>query len=130
MTRTRWYSGRRVLPALAAAFCCLPLPTQTLAQIPEEVEVTRVASGLRYPAGLAWSRDGFLIIADDEKREIYRLDVDQRPKPTHQDSRGVQGIAYDTQSRLYMCETETRRLVRLDKRGIWKRWRRHSKARS
>lgn len=92
---------------------CLPL----VAQIPDEVEVTRVASGLRYSVGLAWSHDGFLVVADGLKREIYRLDADQRAKPTHQDANGVQGLAYDTQSRLYICETETRRLVRLDKRG-------------
>ena len=85
--------------------------------IPEEVEVTRVVSGLRFPAGLAWSRDGFLVIADSEKREIYRLDTDRRAKPTHQDANGVQGIAYDTQSRLYMCEPSMRRVVRLDKKG-------------
>jgi sugar lactone lactonase YvrE len=103
--------------ALAATLCCLSPPVQIKAQIPDEIEVTRVASGLRFPVGLAWSRDGFMVIADDEKREIYRLDSEQRAKPTHQDPHGVQGIAYDTQSRLYMCETETRSLVRLDKRG-------------
>jgi gluconolactonase len=86
-------------------------------EITDEVEVTRVASGLRFPAGLAWSHDGYLVIADVLKREIYRLDTDQRPKPTHQDANGAQGIAYDTQSRLYICEKNTRRVVRLDKRG-------------
>jgi len=72
---------------------------------------------MRYPAGLAWSHDGFLVIADDERREIYRLDADQRPKPTHQDANAAQGLAYDSQSRLYICETETRRVIRLDKKG-------------
>ena len=51
-----------------------------MAQIPEEVDVGRVAAGMRYPAGLAWSRDGFLVIADNERREIYRLDANQRPQ--------------------------------------------------
>jgi gluconolactonase len=72
---------------------------------------------MRFPAGLAWSHDGYLVIADVLKREIYRLDPDQRPKPTHQDANGAQGLAYDTQSRLYICEADARRLVRLDKRG-------------
>ncbi len=86
-------------------------------QISDEVEVTRVAGGMRFPCGLAWSRDGFLVIADGERREIYRLDTDQRPKPTHQDTNGAQGMAYDAQSRLYLCETAARKVVRLDKRG-------------
>jgi gluconolactonase len=98
------------------AFCLLAV-FPAAAQIPEEVEVTRVASGLRYPAGLAWSHDGFLVIADGERKEIYRLDTDQRPKPTHQDANSVQGVAYDSQSRLYICETATRKVVRLDKKG-------------
>ena len=93
--------------------CCFPIH----GQIPEEVEVRKVATGLRFPDGLAWSRDGFLAIADVLKREIYRLDPDQQPKPTQQDANGAQGLAYDTQSRLYICEAETRKLVRLDKRG-------------
>jgi gluconolactonase len=72
---------------------------------------------LRFPAGLAWSHDGYLVIADVLRREIYRLDADQRPKPTHQDANGAQGLAYDTQARLYICEKNARRVVRLDKRG-------------
>jgi gluconolactonase len=101
------------LTLFGVPFCCLRIA----AQIADEVEVTRVASGLRFPSGLAWSHDGYLVIADVLKREIYRLDTDQRAKPTGQDSNGAQGIAYDTQSRLYLCEAATRRLVRLDKRG-------------
>lgn len=96
-----------------AVVCSLPL----VAQLPEEVEVDRVASGLRFPAGLAWSRDGFLVIADSGRHQIYRLDSGQRPKPTNQNSSAARGLAYDTQSRLYICEGTTRRLVRLDKRG-------------
>ena len=98
---------------LAAVLLCLPLN----AQIPDEVQVTRVASSMRYPVGLAWSHDGFLVVADSEKREIYRLDTEQRAKPTHQDANGAQGIAYDTQARLYICEAATRSVVRLDKKG-------------
>lgn len=88
-----------------------------VAQIPEEVDVSRVAAGMRYPAGLAWSREGYLVIADNERREIYRLDPNQRPKPTHQDTNAAQGIVYDSQSHLYICETATRRLVRMDRKG-------------
>jgi gluconolactonase len=86
-------------------------------EISEKVEVVRVVSGLRFPAGLAWSRDGYLVIADTLRRDIYRLDPDQRAKPTRQDTNGPQGLAYDTQARLYICETTTRKVVRLDKRG-------------
>ncbi|HVY94650.1 MAG TPA: SMP-30/gluconolactonase/LRE family protein, partial [Bryobacteraceae bacterium] len=41
----------------------------------------------------------------------------KRPAPTRQDANGVQGIAYDSEGRLYLCETVTRKLMRLDRRG-------------
>ncbi len=113
---------RRLIAAAVACLCTLPLPAQQSSEPQQpfgEVEVTRVASGLRFPVGLAWSRDGFLVIADSERHELYRLDAAQKPKPTHQDANGAQGIAYDSQSRLYICETATRRVVRLDKKGTF-----------
>ncbi|HVV44252.1 MAG TPA: SMP-30/gluconolactonase/LRE family protein [Bryobacteraceae bacterium] len=99
--------------ALFGVIACIPL----FSQIPAEVDLSIVAGSMRFPAGLAWSRDGFLIIADSGKREIYRVDPKQRPKPTHQDANGVQGIAYDSDGRLYLCETAARKLVRMDRRG-------------
>ncbi len=105
------------MPRLSSLALILVLSNLVSAQIPEEVEVTRVATGMRFPAGIVWSRDGFLAIADTAKREIYRLDPDQRPKPTRQDTNGAQGLAYDAQSRLYICEANARKVVRLDKKG-------------
>ncbi|HEU5021826.1 MAG TPA: SMP-30/gluconolactonase/LRE family protein [Bryobacteraceae bacterium] len=99
--------------ALLGVVACIPL----FPQIPAEVDLSIVAGNMRFPAGLTWSREGFLIIADSGKREIYRVDPKQRPKPTHQDTNGVQGIAYDSAGRLYLCETATRKLVRMDRRG-------------
>ncbi len=103
--------------ACAVALVAVLAPAQQL--LLNEVEVRRVASGIRFPFGLAWSRDGFLVIADNERNEIYRLDSGAKPKPTHQDSNNPQGIAYDAQSRLYICETGQRRVVRLDKKGVF-----------
>jgi len=99
--------------AIFGILSCLPL----FPQLPAEVDISIAASNMRFPAGLTWSREGFLIVADSEKREIYRLDPKQRPKPTHQDANGVQGLAYDSEGRLYLCETAARKLVRMDKRG-------------
>jgi len=101
------------IAAIFGVVACIPL----FPQMPTEVDLSITATNMRFPAGLTWSRDGFLVVADSEKREIYRVDPKQRPKVTHQDGNGVQGVAYDSDGRLYMCETATRKLVRMDKRG-------------
>jgi gluconolactonase len=105
--------------AFLAVVVCVFSVAPLRAQIPDEVEVRKVATGLRYPAGLAWSREGYVVVADPLKREIYRLDPNLPPKPTGQNSNAAQGLAYDSQSRLYICEPTARKLVRMDKRGTF-----------
>jgi gluconolactonase len=101
----------------AASILCIVACTLLFSQIPEEVEVSKVAGEVSFPAGLAWSREGFLMVADSLQREIYRIDPKQRPKATHQDANGAQGLTYDSDGRLYICETVGRKLVRVDRRG-------------
>ena len=101
------------LPVLAALYA---VAVAAFPQTEALTEVTSVSTNLRYPDGLAWSRaGGYLVIADSAKKEVYRLDPGSPPKPTHQNSNGVQGLAYDAQERLYFCEAASRRVTRLDK---------------
>ena len=83
----------------------------------ENIQAERVATGLLYADGMVWAREGFLIFSDVAKKVIYRLDPNAPPKPTEEDTNGSQGLAYDTQARLYICEPTTRRLVRLDRKA-------------
>ena len=100
---------------VAAALCAV---SAAFAQNDQTIEVQAVSTNLRYPDGLAWSKaGGYLVIADSAKKEIYRLDPGTPPKPTHQNTNGVQGVAYDSQDRLYFCEALARRVTRLDKSG-------------
>ena len=103
---------RRLLAA--AGLCAIALAGSPQSEgLPE---VQSVSTNLRYPDGLAWSRaGGYLVIADAAKKEIYRLDPGTPPKPTHQNTNGVQGVAYDAQERLYFCEATARRVTRFDK---------------
>jgi gluconolactonase len=86
-------------------------------QLFENIQAERVASGLLYVDGMVWAREGFLVFSDVAKKTIYRLDPGVPPKPTEEDTNGSQGLAYDTQARLYVCEPATRRLVRMDRKG-------------
>jgi gluconolactonase len=83
----------------------------------DNIQAEQVATGLRYADGMVWAREGFLIFADVEKKKIYRLDPGTPPKPTDEDNNGAQGLAYDSQGRLYICEPLSRRLVRLDRKA-------------
>jgi gluconolactonase len=87
------------------------------AQVFEDIQAERVATGLIYADGMVWAREGFLVFSDVGKKTIYRLDPGTAPKPTQEDGNGAQGLSYDTQSRLYVCEPGMRRVMRMDRRG-------------
>jgi gluconolactonase len=87
------------------------------AQVFEDIQAERVATGLHYADGMVWAREGFLVFADVAKKTIYRLDPGSAPKPTQEDSNGAQGLTYDTQARLYICEPSMRRVMRMDRKG-------------
>lgn len=67
--------------------------------------------------GLVWSRSGFLAVADVRQRKIFRLDSDPHPKVLRDNDGGASGLAYDLLGRLYICESETRRVTRMDMNG-------------
>jgi gluconolactonase len=80
-------------------------------------ESEKVAEHLRFVDGLAWSPAGFLAMADVRQRKIFKLGADLHPPVLRDDNGGVSGLAYDAQGRLYMCESEARRVTRFDLKG-------------
>jgi gluconolactonase len=88
-----------------------------LFQIPEDLRVERVASGLTYAEGPLWSREGFLLYSDAPRDKIYKLSSNEKPVVFREDTHGAMGLMFDAQGRLYMCETKGRRVTRLDKKG-------------
>jgi gluconolactonase len=80
-------------------------------------ESEKIASNLRFADGLAWSRFGFLAVADVRQRKIFKLSADPHPEVLLDSDGGASGLAYDVQGRLYICESETRRVTRLDQKG-------------
>ncbi|HXJ40207.1 MAG TPA: SMP-30/gluconolactonase/LRE family protein [Bryobacteraceae bacterium] len=100
----------------ALTVLCLTALTAS-AQNFDDIMSERVASGMQYVDGVVWSRDGFLIFSDVLKRIVYRLDPGVAPKPTDENHNGAQGLAYDAQGRLHICESVNRRVVRMDRKG-------------
>lgn len=88
-----------------------------LLQAPDNLNIERVASKCAYAEGPLWSREGFLLYTDAPNNKIYKLAARREPEVFRDNSGGAMGITYDTQGRLYICETRGRRVIRLDRKG-------------
>ena len=82
-----------------------------------EDQMQRVAGGYRFTEGPAWSREGFLLFSDVPNDRIMKYVPGQKPVVFRENSNGANGNAFDAQGRLYTCESRTRRVVRVDKKG-------------
>jgi len=100
---------------LFAGLCLLVFAAP--AQDFEHLQAERVASNLQYIDGLVWAKQGFLVFSDTAKKRIFRLDPGKPPQPTDEDNKGAEGLAYDQLSRLYICEPQNRRVIRIDNKN-------------
>ena len=82
-----------------------------------KISIEKVDAGLRFTEGPVWSREGFLLFSDIPNNHIRKLVPGERSTVFRDDSHGANGNTYDAQGRLYTCESKTRRVVRLDKKG-------------
>jgi gluconolactonase len=79
--------------------------------------IEKVDAGFRFTEGPVWSREGFLLFSDVPNNHIRKLVPGERSTVFREDSHGANGNTYDAQGRLYSCESRTRRVVRMDKKG-------------
>jgi len=99
---------------LAAAVCLLPLAAQDF----EKVQIERLAQGLTYAEGPAWSfKDGYLIFSDTPTGKLWKWIPGQLSEVFREDAHGPSGNAFDAEGRLYTCETHARRVTRTDRKG-------------
>jgi gluconolactonase len=80
-------------------------------------ESEKIASNLKFVDGLAWSHSGFLAVADVGQKKIFKVGMEPHPPVLVDNDGGASGLAYDLQGRLYICESEARRVTRLDAKG-------------
>jgi gluconolactonase len=80
--------------------------------------VEKVAGGLQFTEGPVWSRDGFLLFSDVPANKIMKIGPgDKSPGAFRENSGYANGNTFDSQGRLYSCESRTRRVTRMDKKG-------------
>lgn len=90
---------------------------QVFAQEDTGLVIEHVASGFRFTEGPAWSREGFLLFSDIPNNQIMKYVPGQKPEVFRENANGANGNAFDAQGRFYTCESHTRRVVRMDKKG-------------
>jgi gluconolactonase len=82
------------------------------------VSVEKVAAGLQFTEGPVWSRENFLLFSDVPANRILKIGPgDRAPGIFRDDSGYANGNTFDVQGRLYSCESRTRRVTRMDKKG-------------
>ncbi len=80
-------------------------------------KIEKVAAGFRFTEGPAWSKDGYLLFSDIPNNKILKFMAGQKTQTFRENSNGANGNAFDSQGRLYTCESGARRVTRTDKRG-------------
>jgi gluconolactonase len=83
----------------------------------DNIRIDRVAAGYAFAEGPAWSPMGFLIFGDVPNNKLLQFMAGQAASVFRENSNGATGNRFDTQGRLYSCESHTRRVTRTDKKG-------------
>ena len=87
----------------------------------QEYKLDRVelaARGYTFTEGAAWNpKEGYLIFSDTPSDRLLKWTPGHDAEVYRTDAHGPCGNAFDTQGRLYTCETRTRRVTRTDKSG-------------
>src|SRR5260370_39035725 len=106
-------TGIRACVGLASLLLTAPAFSQDFSHS----SIEKVDAGFRFTEGPVWSREGFLLFSDVPNNHIRKLVPGERSTVFREDSHGANGNTYDAQGRLYTCESKTRRVVRMDKKG-------------
>ena len=98
------------------AFCFLMTALAAAAQQPAtEGQIEKLSGGHEFASAVAWSRDGFLLIGDGPAGRITR--IDSKGKSIYRDGIAAAGLAFDEEGRVYICESGSRTVVRVDRKN-------------
>lgn len=83
----------------------------------QEFKIEKIETKLAFAEGPVWSREGSLFFTDAPTNRILKWTPNEKPAVLRSDSQGTNGLTFDSQGRLYMCESRSRQLTRMDKKG-------------
>jgi gluconolactonase len=87
------------------------------AQDAPQARVERIAGSYTYTKGPAWSKEGYLVFSDTPAGRILKWRPGSAPEILRAGGGGPAGNAFDSQGRLYTCETRARRVIRAERNG-------------
>jgi gluconolactonase len=96
-----------------SAWLCVTAGAQEFAA----ATVVKIAAGYQFTEGAAWSKDGYLIFSDTPSGRLLKWVPGHNVEVFRENANGPAGNAFDSQGRLYTCETRARRLTRTDRNG-------------
>ena len=90
-----------------------------LGEIVESPEAERLATGFIFTEGPLWHPDGYLLFVDIRTSRILRLTPGGEPEVVREDGGEANGMTFDADGRLVVCEMVNRRVARREDGGAW-----------
>jgi len=124
-----FYQAQRARVARAVRAEVVRLGSDIDSIIPPGTALERVAGGFPFTEGPVWAKEGYLLFSSPDLNTIFRWSPDgqvdvYRPKSGYTGTNigeyhqpGSNGLTFDRQGRLTICEHGNRRVTRLEKRG-------------
>jgi gluconolactonase len=82
-----------------------------------DLRVEKIATGLQFTEGPAWSKEGFLLFSDCVSNKLHKFVPGSGGSIYADVPGGPNGNTYDAQGRLYTCEFHSRRVTRTSKKA-------------
>jgi gluconolactonase len=82
-----------------------------------DLRIEKIAAGFEFTEGAVWSRDGFLLFSDVPADKVHKFIPGKGTEVYRENTHGTNGNTLDAQGRLYSCESRTRRVIRIDRKG-------------
>jgi gluconolactonase len=92
----------------------------TLTGIVESAQAERLATGFEFTEGPLWHPDGYWLFVDIPRSLIHKMSPTGQVDVYRDNSNGSNGITFDLQGRLIICEGDTRRMARRELDGSYK----------
>jgi len=88
-----------------------------LSEVLESDDVEQLATDFVFTEGPLWHPEGYWLFVDIRRSLIFRIAPGGEPKVERDNSGGSNGLTFDLQGRLIMCEGDNRRLTRREDNG-------------